>query len=69
MLLTVPKMSRPALRYHGGKWRLAPWIISQFPPHRIRLVPPLPDIINGVLQVGDDLDVKRLRAVLCPPLA
>lgn len=25
---------RPALRYHGGKWRLAPWILSHFPPHR-----------------------------------
>lgn len=25
---------RPALRYHGGKWRLAPWIISHFPPHQ-----------------------------------
>ncbi len=24
---------RPALRYHGGKWRIAPWIISHFPPH------------------------------------
>ena len=24
---------RPALRWHGGKWRLAPWIIAQFPPH------------------------------------
>lgn len=24
----------PALRYHGGKFRLAPWIISHFPPHR-----------------------------------
>jgi DNA adenine methylase len=22
---------RPPLRYHGGKWRLAPWIISHFP--------------------------------------
>ena len=27
--------SRPVLRYHGGKWRLAPWIISYFPQHRI----------------------------------
>ncbi len=27
--------TRPALRYFGGKWRLAPWIISHFPPHRI----------------------------------
>lgn len=26
---------RPALRYHGAKWILAPWIISYFPPHRI----------------------------------
>lgn len=26
---------RPALRYHGGKWRMAPWIISHFPRHRI----------------------------------
>lgn len=25
---------RPILRYHGGKWLLAPWIISHFPPHR-----------------------------------
>lgn len=24
---------RPALRYYGGKWRLAPWIISHLPPH------------------------------------
>ena len=27
--------TRPVLRWHGGKWMLAPWIISQFPPHRI----------------------------------
>lgn len=27
--------SRPVLRYHGGKWILAPWIISHFPPHRV----------------------------------
>lgn len=26
---------RPVLRWHGGKWRLAPWIISNLPPHRI----------------------------------
>lgn len=29
------KYTRPALRWHGGKWLLAPWIIKQFPPHRI----------------------------------
>lgn len=26
-------MKRPLVRYHGGKWMLAPWIISHFPPH------------------------------------
>ena len=30
---------RPALRWHGGKWRLAPWIIGHFPPHRIYVEP------------------------------
>ncbi|MDH4249361.1 MAG: DNA adenine methylase [Deltaproteobacteria bacterium] len=25
----------PIIRYHGGKFRLAPWIIGHFPPHRI----------------------------------
>lgn len=27
------------LRYHGGKWILAPWIIAHFPPHRIYIEP------------------------------
>lgn len=27
------------LRYHGGKWRLAPWIIEHFPPHRVYVEP------------------------------
>ncbi len=27
-------VDRPVVRYHGGKWRLAPWIISYFPPHK-----------------------------------
>src|SRR4030067_3484497 len=26
-------MPRPALRYHGGKFRLAPWNLSHFPTH------------------------------------
>lgn len=29
------KIKRPVLRYHGGKFLLAPWIISHFPKHRI----------------------------------
>lgn len=31
--------TRPALRWHGGKWRLAPWIIAHFPPHRVYVEP------------------------------
>jgi DNA adenine methylase len=27
------------LRYHGGKWRLAPWIIAHLPPHRVYVEP------------------------------
>ncbi len=26
---------RPVLRWHGGKWILAPWIISHFPEHHV----------------------------------
>lgn len=33
------KPTRPLLRYHGGKWRLADWIISFFPEHRIYVEP------------------------------
>lgn len=35
-MLTV---TRPALRYHGGKWRLAPWLLLFFPPHRVYVEP------------------------------
>lgn len=31
--------SRSVLRWHGGKWLLAPWIISHFPAHRIYVEP------------------------------
>lgn len=30
---------RPLLKIHGGKWRIAPWIISFFPEHRIYVEP------------------------------
>lgn len=30
---------RPALRYHGGKFRIAPWVMSHFPPHTCYVEP------------------------------
>jgi len=33
------RVARPVLRWHGGKWRLAPWVISHFPAHRTYVEP------------------------------
>lgn len=33
------ELTRPVLRWFGGKWRLAPWIISHFPPHKTYIEP------------------------------
>jgi DNA adenine methylase len=30
---------RPMLRWHGGKWLLAPWIIENMPAHRVYVEP------------------------------
>lgn len=35
MNATNLSVTRPMLRYHGGKFLLAPWIISHFPAHRV----------------------------------
>jgi DNA adenine methylase len=32
-------IKHPVLRYHGGKFRMAPWIISHFPVHRVYCEP------------------------------
>ena len=32
-------VERPIVRYHGGKWMLAPWIVSFFPTHRVYVEP------------------------------
>jgi DNA adenine methylase len=32
-------IKRPAIRYHGGKWKLSPWLISHFPQHRTYVEP------------------------------
>lgn len=33
------QVTRPVIRWHGGKWLLAPWIISHFPVHRTYVEP------------------------------
>lgn len=33
------KPKRPVVHYHGGKWRIAKWVISQFPQHRCYVEP------------------------------
>src|ERR1041385_959981 len=38
-LMTVESPTRPVLRYFGGKWMLAPWIIEHFPAHRTYVEP------------------------------
>lgn len=35
----IADVSRPILRWHGGKWRLAPWVMSHFPPHKVYVEP------------------------------
>ncbi len=31
--------SRPILRWHGSKWRIAEWVIAHFPPHKVYVEP------------------------------
>lgn len=38
-LALMPPLRRPILRYHGGKWRIANWIIEHFPPHGVYVEP------------------------------
>ena len=35
----MSECTRPLVRYHGGKWRLAPWIIEHLPQHRVYVEP------------------------------
>lgn len=31
--------TRPVLRWHGGKWKLAPWILDHLPAHKVYVEP------------------------------
>ena len=35
----MTNIAHPVIRYHGGKFRIADWIISQFPPHKTYVEP------------------------------
>lgn len=37
--MVAAAVTRPMMRYHGGKFRLAPWIIAHFPAHRVYVEP------------------------------
>lgn len=37
--MTRSTPTRPLLRWHGGKWRLAPWIVDHLPRHRVYVEP------------------------------
>lgn len=39
MNIALDAPRRPALRYYGGKWNIAPWIVGYFPAHRAYLEP------------------------------
>jgi DNA adenine methylase len=35
----MSEVKRPVLRYHGGKFRIADWVISFFPEHKVYVEP------------------------------
>lgn len=68
---------RPLIRWYGGKWRLAPWIIEQFPKHKVYVEPfagggsVLLQKPRSYAEILNDLDgsIVNLYAVLRSPQA
>jgi len=76
--MTAPLLRRPVMRYLGGKWRIAPWIVSHFPAHRVYLEPfggaasvllrkPRPEVGGGECYNDLDHSVVNLFQVLREP--
>ena len=56
-------ITRPALRYHGGKFRLASWILQFFPAHKA-YVEPYVAAGNKVTEAEYNGEVAKIQAMV-----
>ena len=67
----VPKLKRPALRYYGAKWRLAPWIVEHFGEHEVYVEPFAGSAAvllrkeRSLIEVYNDLDLEVVNFLWC----